>query len=259
MSGENTTGRSTPPRRAGGDRWTIFPEWSPDLLKARVYERILLDIILCVLAPGSRLDEAELARRYDAGLAGVREALGRLALEGLVVRRARAGTTVASLDLLEVRQAVEARRLIEPHCAALAASNAGPEDIDRLRAAFDGAEEAVRTRDATALVRMDQQFHEAIARASGNVTLARILIPLQHKAARFWVWSMGADGDAERLEEIARHQAVVDAIADGDPDRARGAVLRTLGAFSDDAQRGVNCSAEELALAPGGSPRASHA
>lgn len=255
MSGESTTRRPLSPRRAGGDQWAVFPEWSPDLLKARVYERILLDIILCELPPGARLDEQELARRYDAGLAGVREALGRLALEGLVVRRARAGTTVASLDLLEVRQAVDARRLIEPHCAALAASNAGAEDIARLRAAFAGAEKAVRARNAAALVRMDQQFHEAIARASGNVTLARILIPLQHKAARFWVWSMGNDGEAALLEEIGRHRAVVDAIAGRDPDRARTAVLRTLGAFSDDAQRAVNGPAEDLALAP----RVSHA
>jgi DNA-binding GntR family transcriptional regulator len=249
MTGERTALGPEPPRRAGGDQWTVFPEWSPDLRKARVYERILLDIILGALAPGSRLDEQDLARRYDAGLAGVREALGRLALEGLVVRRARAGTTVAPLDLLEVRQAVDARRLIEPHCAALAASNAGPEDIARLRGAFAGAEAAIKARDAAAWVRMDQQFHEAIARASRNITLARILIPLQHKAARFWVWSMGNDSEAALLEEIARHRSVVDAIVDRDPERARNAVLRTLGAFSDDANRAVNAPAEDLAVA----------
>src|SRR5271170_4789638 len=128
MSGERTAPGPTRPRSTGAGQWAAFPEWSPDLLKARVYERILLDVILCALPPGSRLDEQDLARRYDAGLAGVREALGRLALEGLVVRRARAGTTVAPLDLLEVRQAVDARRLIEPHCAALAATHAGTED-----------------------------------------------------------------------------------------------------------------------------------
>lgn len=248
MTGEISTHHPKSPRR--GDNWAVFPEWSPDLLKARVYERILLDIILCALPPGGRLDEQDLARRYDAGLSGVRDALGRLALEGLVVRRARAGTTVTPLDLLDVRQAVEARRLIEPHCAALAAVNAGPEDIARLRAAFEGAEEAVRTSDATALVRMDQQFHEAIARAGRNLTLARIVIPLQHKAARFWVYSMGADSETGRLEEIARHRDVIDCIADRDPDRAREAVLRTLGAFSDDANRAVNRPAETPVRAP---------
>ena len=227
-------------RRTAGDEWTVFPEWSPDLLKARVYEQMLLDIIVGALAPGARLDEQALSERYDAGLAGVREALGRLALEGLVVRRARAGTTVAPLDLLDVRQAVEARRLIEPHCAALAAVNATPEDIARLASAFDGAEAAVRAHDATALVGMDQRFHAAMARASRNITLARILIPLQHKAARFWVYSMGPDTEAERLAEIALHLRVIDAIGARDPEAARLAVLRTLGEFTEDVRRAVN-------------------
>jgi DNA-binding GntR family transcriptional regulator len=240
MSGENSEAPRMTPRRVDDHEWAVFPQWSPDLLKARVYEQILLDIIVGELPPGARLDEQDLTRRYEAGLAGVREALGRLALEGLVVRRARAGTTVAPLDLLEVRQAVEARRLIEPHCAALAALNATAEDISRLRAAFESAEVAIRDRDAVALVGMDQRFHEAIARASRNATLARILIPLQHKAARFWVYSMGADTEARLMAEIAEHLDVVDCIARRDPEGARAAVLRTLGEFSDDVKRAVN-------------------
>ena len=247
MSAETKTRAARPQRRAGANEWTVFPEWSPDLLKARVYEQILLDIIVGELAPGGRLDEQDLARRYDAGLAGVRDALGRLALEGLVLRRARAGTVVAPLDLLEVRQAVDARRLIEPHCAALAAYNATSEDLARLRAAFDGAETAVRAHDAVALVGMDQRFHAAMARASRNITLARILIPLQHKAARFWVYSMGPDTEAERLAEIALHIDVIEAIARRDPEGARTAVLRTLGEFSDDVRRAVGGPAMERA------------
>jgi len=248
-AGRAAVDRKTQRRGAAGE-WSVFPEWSPDLLKARVYERLLLDIVVGDLAPGARLDEQALAARYDAGLAGIRDALGRLALEGLVVRKARAGTTVAPLDLLEVRQAVEARRLIEPHCAALAAVNAGADDIARLRAAFDGADAAVRANDAVALVGMDQRFHEAIARASRNLTLARILIPLQHKAARFWVYSMGVDTEARRLEEIAHHLEVVDAIASRDPERSGAAVLRTLGAFAEEANRAVHGPVEALALPP---------
>ena len=243
---ENSVTAAKTARRSAGDEWTVFPEWSPDLLKARVYEQMLLDIIIGALGPGSRLDEQALAVRYDAGLAGVREALGRLALEGLVVRKARAGTTVAPLDLLEVRQAVEARRLIEPHCASLAALNATPQDIARLTAAFTGAADAVRAHDATALVGMDQRFHAAMARASRNITLARILIPLQHKAARFWVYSMGPDTEVERLDEIALHLQVIDAIAQGDPEAARLAVLRTLGEFSEDVRRAVNGPASDM-------------
>jgi DNA-binding GntR family transcriptional regulator len=211
--------------------------WSPELQKARVYEQILLDIILGELPPGGRLDEQQLVRRYSAGLAGVRDALGRLALEGLVIRKARAGTTVSPLDIIELRQAYEARTLIEPHCAALAARHASSDDLAYLTRAFDGAETAVRARDSRALVAMDQRFHAGIAKASRNATLARILIPLQHKAARFWIYSMGEETDDEQLDEIRRHVSVIEAIAQGDADAARAAMLDVLGAFSANMRR----------------------
>src|SRR6201994_3485015 len=104
-------------------------EWSPRLLKSRLYQRILVDIIIGALAPGEHLDENALSRRYGGGLAGIREALARLALEGLVVRRARVGTQVAPLDLAGAAEAYEARCLIEVHCAGLAAQNASDAEI----------------------------------------------------------------------------------------------------------------------------------
>src|SRR3954470_5089996 len=99
-------------------------EWSPRLLKSRLYQRILVDIIIGALPPNDQLDENALAKRYGGGLAGIREALARLALEGLVVRRARVGTSVAPLDLASAREAFEARCLIEVQCAGLAAQRA---------------------------------------------------------------------------------------------------------------------------------------
>ncbi len=218
---------------------TLAGDWSPDLQKARVYEQILLDIILGELAPGARLDEQALVRRYRAGLAGVRDALGRLALEGLVIRRARAGTTVSALDLVELGHALDVRRLLEPYCAALAASQGPEAEIERISRAFDGAEAAVRARNCHVLVAMDQQFHAAVARASRNLTLARILIPLQHKAARFWVYSMGQDTEEERLSEVERHRALAARIADRDEEGARLASMRILKIFPAQARRAM--------------------
>jgi DNA-binding GntR family transcriptional regulator len=220
-------------KEAGPERvgWSSSVGWAPELQKAKVYEQILLDVILGDLAPGGRLDEQALARRYDAGLAGVRDALGRLALEGLVVRRPRAGTTVAPLDLLDVRQAFEARRLIEPHCAALAARNATPADVAALRRAFDGAEAGAEAGDTRALIDMDQRFHAALAMATRNLTLAKIVIPLQHKALRFWAFSMTEDTAAERIAEVARHRALAECVARGDADAAYEAMLAVIGAF----------------------------
>ena len=225
--------------RAGdGDVSHLYlPGWAPELAKAKVYEQILLDVILGVLPPGAKLDEQDLAKRYDCGLAGVRDALGRLALEGLVVRRPRAGTTVAPLDLVDVRQAFEALRLIEPHCASLAAGNAGADDIAALRAAFDGAPRRPAPAIAAPWSAMDQQFHAAVARATRNQTLAKIVIPLQHQAARFWIYSMVQDTEAERLSEIERHFGVIECIARHDPEAAHDAMLNLLGGFTGNVRR----------------------
>jgi DNA-binding GntR family transcriptional regulator len=212
-------------------------DWSPELQKAKVYEQILLDIILGELAPGARLDEQDLVRRYSAGLAGVRDALGRLALEGLVIRRARSGTTVSPLDIIEVRQAFEACGLIEPHCAALAAINADDDEVGVITRAFDGGEDAVRRRDQRALVAMDQHFHASVAIASGNTTLARILIPLQHKATRFWAYAMNDDGPEAQIAELQRHRAVAARIAKRDPEGARAAMMAALGISADSVNR----------------------
>ena len=204
-------------------------DWAPDLIKARAYEQILLGIISGDLRPNERLDEQELSSRYGVGLAGVRDALGRLALENLVIRRPRSGTTVAPLDYKEVDQVFEARRLIEPHCAALAAQHGSTEEICAIRGAFVGAEDAIAARDSLALVAMDQRFHAAVVRASRNPTLARIAMPLQHKASRFWMFAMEGDTPAERLAEIQRHRVVADHIARRDAKAARRGMLGILG------------------------------
>ena len=71
-------------------------EVDSDLKRDTIYEQILLDIICGELAAGELIDESALTEHYRAGRAGIRDALYRLSLEGLVERRPRLGTVVAS-------------------------------------------------------------------------------------------------------------------------------------------------------------------
>ena len=217
-------------------------EWSPRLLKSRLYQRILVDIIVGVLPPGEQLDENQLARRYEGGLAGVREALARLALEGLVLRRARVGTTVAPLDLMAARDAFEARCLIEVQCAGLAAANAGKDEIAAIRATLDGGERAVDENDARALAAMDEAFHVAVAAASGNRTLAKIVVSLHHQTARYWLYAMRAPSAEDSYKALAEHRSLADAIAARDVDKARAVMLQVLGDFPDEMKRTLEAS-----------------
>lgn len=204
-------------------------DWAPDLLKARAYEQMLVDIVMGALPAGAVLDERALSLRYGVGLAGVRDALGRLALEHLVERRPRVGTTVAALDLREIENAFEVRRLLEARSAALAARNADTQDVAAMNAAFEGAEEAVAAGDLRALVAMDRAFHRAVAFATHNDVLARYLVTLQNIAARYWVFAMERQPAEEQLAEIALHRDLVRAIEAGDPAEAEAAMARLIG------------------------------
>lgn len=204
-------------------------DWAPGLQKAKTYEQLLLDIILGVLPPGTPVDERKLAARYDVGLAGVREALGRLALEGLVARRPRVGTVVAPLDLREIEQAFEVRHMLEARSAGLAARNATDGDIAAINGAFDGAEAAIAAGDFRATLAMDRAFHRAVAYATQNATLARYLVTLQNVAVRFWINAMERQSQAEQLADVALHRAVAAAIAARDPAAAEAAMARIVG------------------------------
>jgi DNA-binding GntR family transcriptional regulator len=216
---------------------TRLDEWSPRLLKSRLYQRILVDIIIGALAPGGQLDENALARRYGGGLAGIREALARLALEGLVVRRARVGTSVAPLDLVGAREAFEARRLIEVHCAGLAAERVSDEEIAAIRATLDDGEAAVEDNDQAALAAMDEAFHVAVAAASGNRVLAKMVVTLHHQTARYWLYAMRAPATNDGMAALNEHRALAGAIASRDVERARFEMLRVLGDFPAEMKR----------------------
>ncbi|MDR3507294.1 MAG: GntR family transcriptional regulator [Caulobacteraceae bacterium] len=204
-------------------------EWAPGLQKARIYEQILLDIILGNLRPLSVLDEKALAAAYAGGVAGVRDALGRLALEGLVIRRPRVGTVVAPLDIGEIEQAFEVRYMLEARTAALAARNATPEDLAAISGAFDGAEAAIAAADFRAMLSMDRAFHKAVALATRNGPLARFIISLQNVATRFWIWEMEKQTPQDQLKDVVLHRALATAIAERDPVAAEAAASKLLG------------------------------
>jgi DNA-binding GntR family transcriptional regulator len=196
--------------------------------KDQIYDRMLLDIIYGDLRPGSTLDEVGLARRYRTGQAGVRDALFRLALEGLVHRRPRLGTTVADLSVSELQDVSEARQFVECRCARLAAERATFDDIAELRTAFEGVDEILERRDFRALVQMDQGFHRTVARASQNESLHRFATVLHNNALRFWYFSLLRRSDNVVRGAIAHHLEVLAAIERRDPPAAEQAMGRVV-------------------------------
>ena len=182
--------------------------------------------------------EAELAKQHGVSRSVTREAVKMLTAKGLLSARPRQGTTVQpttswnlfdtdvlrwllerqfSIDLL--RQFNELRVAIEPEAAALAASVATTEDIERVNAGLKRMEKAERGEDDA--LESDIAFHVAVLRASRNPFYAQfrdVVSTALRTSIRFTNRVKG------RTANVADHAAVRDAILAGNPDKARKAM-----------------------------------
>lgn len=181
------------------------------------YERIRNMVLADELAPGTRLGQVELAERFGISRTPVREALRRLAGEGLVDFHSNRGFRVADLGLDAVLRRLEVRALLEPGIARLAAERRTKEDVGRLRAAVAREE---RARSGIAAHDASRDFHLALARATGNDELVRVLESL-------WLVEVGRRLLSRRSaisdwqsDDIEDHHEVASAVAEGRADDA---------------------------------------
>jgi GntR family transcriptional regulator, transcriptional repressor for pyruvate dehydrogenase complex len=191
-------------------------------------------IVSGALRPGDRLPkEADLAERLGLSRNSLREAVKALSMIRVLDVRQGDGTYVTSLephlllDLLgfvvdfhtddAVMHFLEVRRLLEPAATALAAQRMSSGDVEKLQAVLDelSAEPSIE-----ALVANDLEFHRRIAAAAGNPVLSSLLDGISGPTTRARIWrGLTQEGAAERTRE--QHQAIVDAIAGGQPELAR--------------------------------------
>ncbi len=85
----------------------------PKSLTAKVFEAMRADILACRFAPGQRLKIGELCERFEVSLGAIREALSRLAAEGLVVSEAQKGFTVTPVSMADLADLTTTRVEIE--------------------------------------------------------------------------------------------------------------------------------------------------
>ncbi len=182
--------------------------------KDKIYSQIKMDIIRCILKPGSAISEAKLAMRYNVGKAPVRDALARLGHEGFVISQARKGHLVAPITIQDVIDLYGVRMALEPVAARLAA---GRVDEDHLRQAARACEIAVDESDpgsVSRFLRANSEFHKSIASASGNRRLAKQISDLLDDTERVRQVMIGTTGS--RKEAITEHEALVEALVVGD-------------------------------------------
>jgi DNA-binding GntR family transcriptional regulator len=133
-----------------------------------VHDALRTEILDLDLAPGAPLDETTLAERFDLSRAPVREALIRLAGEGLVVTLPNRSSIVAPLDLAGFPKYVEALDVAQRMNARLAAELRTESDLKAIARRQRAFRAAIRSGDHLAMSEANRDFHMAIAEAGRN-------------------------------------------------------------------------------------------
>ena len=134
----------------------------------RVYAEVREDIIGLRLQPGADLDEASLEERFGVSRTPVREALIRLASEGLIFLLPNRGARVSHIDISDIPQLFEALDLCQRATIRWAAERRSPGDVAELRLMNAQFLDAAQNGDSDRMGEANKQFHMIIGRASGN-------------------------------------------------------------------------------------------
>jgi len=180
--------------------------WSP------IYNGLRDAIVSHRLAPGTKLPEDELASIYSVSRTVIRSALQALAHDRLARLEPNRGAFVAQPSKVEAREVFEARALIEPKVAWLAAKAAVPDDIARLRRHLEKEHDALHAgRDSDAIM-LSARFHVGIAEIAAHSVFTKFVRDLvSHSSLIIALYWKRRDTTCERHA----HHALVDAIEAG--------------------------------------------
>jgi DNA-binding GntR family transcriptional regulator len=193
-----------------------------------VFRQLKDQIITGALAPGSRLIESNVAAEFGVSRTPVREALQRLATEDLIDVDPLRGMVVHAPDATEIDDVLVVRASLDGLAAALAAQKITESHLARLRLVVSAMAEGAALDRREQIVLSNRRFHDIVYAAAGNPRLERIAGELRGYVRRF---STPPSASPERVQHVlAEHQAILDALERHDPDAARAASDRHLGA-----------------------------
>ncbi|ANN66997.1 GntR family transcriptional regulator [Bordetella bronchialis] len=197
---------------------------------ADAYARIRRDVISCRLAPGAFVTEPELMQAYGIRKTGCRIALTRLAHEGFVRSRPRKGYQISPITLRDVEEVFTLRVQVEPLAARLAAGRVDIDLLRRLEAACRVQHPVLQLSDQIdVFMDANKAFHLAIAAACGNERLYRLLSQLMDEMSRLVALGFGVQRTKPEIKHD--HNAMIDALAEGDGKRAETIARRHIETF----------------------------
>ena len=178
-----------------------------------VYDLLRDEILDLTLPPGSPIDEVQLAERFSMSRTPIREALVRLAGEGLIDTLPNRSTMVSNIDFLNLHTFFEAITLMYRMTTRLAAQHHSPADLPIIRAHQAEFARAVAAQDALAMIATNRDFHAAIAEAGRNPYFTALFCRLLDEGRRILRMYYQSFDDRLPQRYADEHEEMITAIA----------------------------------------------
>ena len=191
---------------------------SAETLTERAYRAVEEEIVTLRLKPSQVLSEHMLSATFKIGRTPIREALQRLAREGLVAILPRKGILVSDINPRNQLLVLEVRREIERLLSRAGAERATKEQRQQLQDIARGMDRASKANDDIAFMRLDREFNRLMIEAGHNDYAARSMRLLQGLSRRFWYMHYREAADLPLCARLHANQAR--AIAQGNGDAA---------------------------------------
>jgi DNA-binding GntR family transcriptional regulator len=185
-------------------------------------------------SPGQRLIEADLTRMFDVSRGPVREALGRLQVEGLVEITPHRGASVRQMTSRDVEELMVVRQMLEGQAARLAALNIDQSDNrENLKRATRELKQWTRTKDVVGYVEANDAVHGLILEVAGNRLLTKMVRELRQHAFRLLFADILS---VQHVRQSALDNVqLLQAILEGDATKAESVMRRQLQRTADEA------------------------
>jgi DNA-binding GntR family transcriptional regulator len=193
-------------------------------LAERAYLRLQEMIVTLRFPPGEILSEAILTKKLRIGRTPIREALKRLAREGLVLILPRRGVLVAEVNVKTQLYLIEARREIERLMGRLATMRATEKERSQFREIAEGLNKVAVEQDDILFVRLDRQLNLLLAQTARNEFVSKSMQLMRGLSQRFWFFHCREVADLASMARL--HAEVAQAIADNEPEKAMSAIDR---------------------------------
>jgi DNA-binding GntR family transcriptional regulator len=144
-------------------------------LHESVYKRLREFILEGDVTPGERLDERHLSAALEVSRTPIRDAIGRLAAEGLIDYRPHQGNFVKVLTAREFDELYVVREELECLAVKLASARVTPDFLDLFEKTVRDSERALEEGDLAGFGHADQRMHQLIMETAGNAALAASL------------------------------------------------------------------------------------